>query len=59
MGLIQAENDKVNLEPGEFYDPHYKMIDKVITTTNLFPIIHPRQAKNVAGTWRERCILIL
>lgn len=27
--------------------------------TNLFPQIHPRQAKTIVDTWRERCILVL
>lgn len=41
------------------FDPNYLEADKVLCNTNIFPIIHPRQAKNVVDTWRERCIDIL
>ena len=57
-GILAPTTDQ-NLNAGEFFDQHYIVPDKILTSTNLFPIIHPRQAKNVIGTWRERCILVL
>ena len=40
-GLCAPAND-LNLNAGEYFDPHYVIPDKVLSSTNLFPVIHPR-----------------
>jgi len=55
------EGDKGEEESGEeeLFDRNFSKVDKVLSCTNLFTVIHPRQAKGVLDTWRERCIPIL
>lgn len=61
---IKKEKNKLiaqvsNLDEGVYFDKNYLEVDKILANTNVFPVIHPRQAKNVVDTWRERCIDIL
>ena len=49
---IKKKKDPKSIED-EYFDRSYLEVDKIICSTNLFPVIHPRQAKNIAGTWRE------
>ncbi len=36
----------------KYFDRSYLEPCKILSCTNLFPVIHPRQAKNVNNTWR-------
>ena len=63
---IKVKKDKANGvyvppcdDEDKFFDRSFLQVCKVISCTNLFPVIHPRQAKNVSGTWREKCVNIL
>ena len=46
-------------EADKYFDRSYVNVCKILSCTNLFPVIHPRQAKNVINTWREKCVVIL
>ena len=35
------------------FDPSYIQIERILFTTNLFPVVHPRQMKQTKGTWYE------
>ena len=37
----------------EAFDPSYIQVERIVFTTNLFPVVHPRQAKQTKGTWYE------
>ena len=63
---IKVKKDKANGvyvppcdDEDKYFDRSFLQVCKIISCTNLFPVIHPRQAKNVAGTWREKCVNIL
>ena len=34
---------KQEIEEERFYDPSYVEVDKIINTTELFPIVHPKK----------------
>jgi chromodomain-helicase-DNA-binding protein 7 len=40
-------------------DPNYLEIDRVLHTTELFPVIHPRQAALVSDRWQGLCASLL
>ncbi len=48
-----------NLEEGTYFDKTFMEVDKILSCTNLFPVIHPHTSKKIVDTWRERCIDIL
>jgi hypothetical protein len=48
-----------NLEEGTYFDKTFLEVDKILSCTNLFPVIHPHTSKKILDTWRERCIDIL
>ena len=52
-------NPNANLEEGMFFDKNFLEVDKILSCTNLFPVIHPHTSKKISDTWRERCIDIL
>lgn len=34
-------------------------VEKILSTTLIFPVIHPRQAKQVRGKWQEDCLKVV
>lgn len=43
----------------EYFDKSYVAIERILYTTLLFPVIHPRQAKQVRGRWQEDCLKVV
>jgi hypothetical protein len=35
----------------QYFDKNFAIIERVLSTTLIFPVIHPRQAKQVRGKW--------
>ena len=54
-----AVQQEAACDEDKYFDRSYNKVCKIINCTNLFPVIHPRQAKNVVNTWREKCVTIL
>ena len=50
---IQTEEDS------QYYDPSYVLIDRIISTTELFPIIHPKKANEMRGKWCELAVVVI
>lgn len=48
-----------NLEEGQYFDKFVLHVDKILSCTNIFPVIHPHTSKKIVDTWRERLIDIL
>eukprot|EP00357_Protocruzia_adherens_P015827 CAMPEP_0115012704 /NCGR_PEP_ID=MMETSP0216-20121206/24912_1 /TAXON_ID=223996 /ORGANISM="Protocruzia adherens, Strain Boccale" /LENGTH=2334 /DNA_ID=CAMNT_0002381845 /DNA_START=106 /DNA_END=7109 /DNA_ORIENTATION=+ len=42
-----------------YYDPQALEVERILYTTEMFPIIHPRQASQIAGKWQESCVTIV
>jgi hypothetical protein len=43
----------------QYFEKNYLIVERVISTTVVFPVIHPRQAKQVKGKWQEDCLHII
>lgn len=40
-------------------DPSYVEIDRIINTTEMFPIIHPKKANEIKNKWNEYLMIIV
>lgn len=43
----------------QYFDKNYSAVERVISTTVMFPVIHPRQARQIKGKWQEDCLNIV
>ena len=34
-------------------------VERILTTTMIFPVIHPRQAKQIRGRWQDDCLKVV
>ena len=41
------------------FDPAYLEVDRILNTTEIFPVVHPHQAALVNNKWQEKCINII
>lgn len=42
-----------------YFDPSFLEIDRLISSTELFPIIHPKKANEIKGKWNEYLSIII
>lgn len=42
-----------------YFDPSYCEVDRIIHTTELFPVIHPKKANEIKGKWTEMPMLVV
>jgi len=47
------------LENERYFDPSYKEVDRIIDTTELFPVVHPKKANDIRDKWNEPLTLIV
>ncbi len=61
--LLKPTFIKVEGPDGEdltkFFDQTYTAVERVLSTTLIFPVIHPRQAKQIKGKWQDDCLKIV
>lgn len=43
----------------QYFDPSYLEIDRIIFTTELFPIIHPKKANEIKNKWNEYLTIVI
>lgn len=43
----------------QYFDKTYVAVERVLYTTLIFPVIHPRQAKQIRGKWQEDCLKVV
>ncbi|CAD8205649.1 unnamed protein product [Paramecium pentaurelia] len=53
------EYDPDELLEMNYFDPSYLEIDRLISSTELFPIIHPKKANEIKGKWNEYLSIII
>lgn len=41
------------------FDKTFVGVERILSTTQIFPVIHPRQAKQVRGRWQEDCLKVV
>ena len=46
-------------EEDRYFDPAFIEVDRVLCATEMFPIIHPRQAAMVLNQWQGKCSAVL
>jgi len=46
-------------EEDRYFDPAFLEVDRVLCATEMFPIIHPRQAALVLNQWQGKCSAVL
>lgn len=42
-----------------FFDKNYVAIERILSTTLLFPVIHPTKTKYIRGKWQEDCLKVV
>lgn len=43
----------------QFFDKNCIVIERILSTTLIFPVIHPRQARQIKGKWQEDCLKVV
>ena len=60
---MKPSNIKVEGPNGEdltqYFDKNFTAVERLLSTTVIFPVIHPRQAKQVRGKWQEDCLKVM
>ena len=36
-----------------YFDPTYTEVERILSTTDIFPIIHPKKSNELKGKWHE------
>jgi hypothetical protein len=49
--IIEKEIDPEREE--EYFDPSYVKVDKILSTAEIFPVIHSKKANEIKGKWSE------
>jgi hypothetical protein len=49
----------VPADENKYFDPSFAEIDRVLCTTEIFPVIHPRQACLILEKWQGKCAIVL
>lgn len=47
------------IDNDRYFDPCYVEVDRILTTTELFPIVHPKKANEIRGKWYEENMLVV
>ena len=45
--LQEGNYDEEAIEEGKFFDPAYLEVDRIIASTELFPIVHQKKVANI------------
>jgi hypothetical protein len=43
----------------QYFDKTFVAVERILSSTQIFPVIHPRQAKQVRGRWQEDCLNVV
>jgi hypothetical protein len=35
----------------QYFDKNYVMVERILSTSMIFPVVHPRQARSIRGKW--------
>ena len=57
--FLKDRLNRVTTEENKFFDPSFTEVDRVLCTTEIFPVIHPRQACQIGDKWQGKCAVIL
>ena len=44
---------------GNYHDPSYLEVDRIIQCTVMFPVIHPKKANEMKGKWCELAATVI
>lgn len=55
LSVISPDGEDLTLH----FDKTFVGIERILSTTQIFPVIHPRQAKQVRGKWQEDCLKVV
>ena len=42
-----------------YFDPTYTEVERILGTTDIFPIIHPKKSNEVKGKWYELLAVVV
>ena len=60
LKLNRFKRDKLPmLLEDDWFDPTFLEVDRVLYTTEIFPVVHPRQASLVSDRWQGKCAFLL
>jgi chromodomain-helicase-DNA-binding protein 7 len=51
--------NSISIDENKYFDPSFSEIDRVLCTTEIFPVIHPRQACLISEKWQGKCAIVL
>lgn len=57
--FLKDRLNRASLEDSKFFDPSFTEVDRVLCTTEIFPVIHPRQACLIEDKWQGKCAVVL
>ena len=57
--FLRDQIHKLGNEEDKFFDPSFLEVDRVLKTTEIFPVVHPRQASLVAERWQGKCANVI
>ena len=42
-----------------YFDNNYIEVDRILSSTDMFPIIHPKKANEIKGKWTENLVTLV
>ncbi|OMJ68517.1 hypothetical protein SteCoe_34011 [Stentor coeruleus] len=57
--FLKDRLNRPTIDEGKFFDPNFVEVDRVLCTTEIFPVIHPRQACLIVDKWQGKCAVVL
>ncbi|KRX04912.1 Chromo domain protein [Pseudocohnilembus persalinus] len=57
--VMEGEIDEETIAQERYFDPTYVEVDRIIHTTELFPVIHPKKSNEIKGKWTESLVLVV
>lgn len=52
-------DDLDDREEDQFFDPAYCEVDRILSCTEIFPIVHPKKGSEMKGKWAESLTKVL
>lgn len=48
----------LKLKQGEYFNPNFKIPDRILTSTDIFSAIHHKRANDIKGKWEETILMV-
>lgn len=53
------EKRVIDTDEERYFDASFSEVDRILSCTDIFPIIHPKKAGEIKGKWSESLTMVM